>query len=79
MPDKVKLNRIKAVLQDQGRSQSWLAAKMGLNFNAVNSWCNNRHQPYLSDLIRVAEWLEVAPADLIVDSTIKRKRPDEVA
>lgn len=33
----------------------------------VNGWCNNRNQPYLTDLIRTAEVLEVAPADLIVD------------
>lgn len=76
MPDKAELNRIKLVLQDQGRSQSWLATKMGLNFNTVNGWSNNRHQPYLSDLVKVAQWLEVAPADLIVDGMIKRKRPD---
>jgi putative transcriptional regulator len=73
MADKNELNRIKAVLKDEGRSQGWLAKKMGLNYNTVNGWCNNRNQPYLSDLVKVAELLEVAPADLIVDGSKKEK------
>ncbi|MEZ5041777.1 MAG: helix-turn-helix transcriptional regulator [Saprospiraceae bacterium] len=73
MADKKDLNCIKAVLKSQGRSQSWLADQMGLNYNTVNGWCNNRNQPYLSDLVKVAALLEVAPADLIVDGTKKEK------
>jgi hypothetical protein len=41
---------------------------MGLNYNTVNGWCNNRNQPYLSDLVKVAELLEAAPADLYWDA-----------
>lgn len=73
MAEKKGLNCIKAVLKSQGRSQSWLADQMGLNYNTVNGWCNNRNQPYLSDLVKVAELLEVAPADLITDGTKKEK------
>ena len=73
MADKKELNCVKAVLKSQGRSQSWLADKLGLNYNTVNGWCNNRNQPYLSDLIKVAELLEVAPAELIVDG-LKKER-----
>lgn len=73
MAGKKDLNCIKAVLKSQGRSQSWLAIQMGLNYNTVNGWCNNRNQPYLSDLVKVAELLEVAPADLIVDGSKKEK------
>ncbi|NET34619.1 MAG: helix-turn-helix transcriptional regulator [Cyanothece sp. SIO1E1] len=68
-----KINRIKAVLEEQGRSQTWLTKKLGLTFPTVNGWCNNRNQPYLTDLVRTAELLEVAPADLIVDGTKKEK------
>ena len=70
---KEALNRIREVLEDQGRTQTWLAKKLDLAFGTVNAWCNNRGQPYLTDLIRTAEVLEVAPADLIVDSTKKEK------
>ena len=77
MAEKQNLNSIKAVLKSQGRSQSWLAQQMGMSFATVNGWCNNRNQPYLSDLVKVAVLLEVAPAELIVDGAIKRKKPDK--
>lgn len=73
MPDRIELNRVKAILDDQGRTQTWLAKQLGLTFATVNAWCNNRSQPYLTDLVRAAEVLEVAPADLIVDGTKKEK------
>jgi putative transcriptional regulator len=70
---RTEFNRIKAVLEDQGRTQTWLAKKMGQSFPTINGWCNNKNQPYLSDLVRVAELLEVAPVDLIVDGSKKEK------
>lgn len=73
MAEKKKLNRVKTVLQEQGRSQSWLAKQLGYTFATINSWCNNRNQPYLADIVRIAELLEVAPADLIVDGSKKEK------
>ena len=36
MADKTNLNRIKAVLKEQGRTQTWLADKLGLAFTTVN-------------------------------------------
>lgn len=72
MSDKrTELNCIRAVLDDQGRTQTWLAKKLDLAFGTVNAWCNNRGQPYLTDLVRTAEVLEVAPVDLIVDGSIE--------
>lgn len=74
MSDKrIELNCIRVVLEDQGRTQTWLAKKLGLTFATVNAWCNNRSQPYLTDLVQTAELLEVAPAELIVDGTKKEK------
>ena len=71
MAKRKELNCIKVVLRSQGRSQSWLADKMGKKYNTVNGWCNNRNQPYLSEIVKMAEILEVAPADLIVDGAKK--------
>lgn len=73
MAERTELNRVRAVLKEQGRTQTWLADRLGLAFATVNGWCNNRNQPYLTDLIRAAELLEVAPADLIVDGTKKER------
>ncbi|MEN0003937.1 MAG: helix-turn-helix transcriptional regulator [Bacteroidota bacterium] len=72
---RLELNCIRAVLNEQGRTQTWLAKKLDLTFATVNAWCNNRSQPYLTDLVKAAEVLEVAPADLIVDGTKKEKGP----
>lgn len=74
---RAEINRIKAVLEEQGRTQTWLAKKLGLTFPTVNGWCNNRNQPYLTDLIRTAELLEVAPVELIVDGSKKGKGPNK--
>jgi putative transcriptional regulator len=73
MAEKQKLNCIKEVLKKQGRSQSWLANQLGYTYTTVNYWCNNRSQPYLIDIVKMAELLEVAPADLIVDGSKKEK------
>ena len=34
----MKLNRIKAVLEEKGISQTWLSKKMGKSFSTVNAW-----------------------------------------
>lgn len=73
MTDRIELNCIRAVLEEQERTQTWLAKKLGLTFATVNAWCNYRSQPYLIDLVKAAEVLEVAPADLIVDGSKKGK------
>ena len=77
MGQRKEINRIKAVLREQGRTQTWLADRLGLAFTTVNGWCNNRGQPYLTDLVNAAELLGVAPADLIVDGAKIRRGQSE--
>ncbi len=36
------MNCIKEVLEDQGRSQRWLAYKLGKSYNMVNAYVQNR-------------------------------------
>jgi len=59
------MNRIKEVLEDQGRSQKWLATKLGKSYNMVNAYVQNRQQPRLEVLFEIAEILDVQPKDLI--------------
>lgn len=59
------MNRIKEVLEDQGRSQKWLARKLGKSYNMVNAYVQNRQQPRLEVLFEIAEILDVQPKDLI--------------
>ena len=61
------MNRIKEVLEDQGRSQKWLAGKLGKSYNMVNAYVQNRQQPRLEVLFEIAEILELKPKDLLKD------------
>lgn len=48
----MKLNRIKAVLEEKGISQTWLSKKMGKSFSTVNALCVQSYptQPYNASL-----------------------------
>ena len=59
------MNRIKEVLLEQGRSQKWLAEKVGKSINSINSYVQNRTQPSLELLYKIADLLSVPVADLL--------------
>lgn len=59
------MNRIKEVLEEKGIKQIWLAEKLGKSYNMVNSYMQNRSQPSLEVLFKIAEILEVDVKDLI--------------
>ena len=59
------MNRIKEVLQEKGIKQTWLAEKLGKSFNIVNDYCNNRRQPSLELLYKIAKILNVSPTELL--------------
>lgn len=65
----MKLNRIKAVLVEQDRSQKWLAGQLGKSFSTINAYCCNRQQPNLDTLYRIAQLLSVELKEMIVDNT----------
>ena len=62
------MNRIKVILQSQGRSQKWLSEKLGKSYNMVNAYAQNRRQPRLEVLRKIADILEVDIQDLILSS-----------
>lgn len=65
------MNRIKEVLEEKGIKQVWLADKLGKSYNMVNSYVQNRTQPSLEVLFKIAKILGVDVKDLI-DSKGKR-------
>jgi len=68
------MNRIKAILDEKGVKQTWLAEKLQKSYNMVNSYVKNRRQPSLDDLFRIAEILGVDVIDLLdKDSFIKQE------
>jgi putative transcriptional regulator len=59
------MNRIKKVLDEQGRSQKWLATQINKSYNMVNAYVQNRQQPRLEVLFEIAKVLDVDPKELI--------------
>ena len=53
------MNKIKIVLDQKGIKQKQLAEQLGKSFNMVNSYVQNRTQPSLETLYRIASILGV--------------------
>ncbi len=60
------MNRIKEVLKKKGIKQIWLAEQLGKSYNMVNSYAQNRRQPSLEDLYKIANILNVEVNDLLI-------------
>lgn len=63
--NKLKMNRIKEVLEEKSLTQTWLSEKLGKSYNMVNSYVQNRRQPSLEILFKIAKLLKVSPKELI--------------
>jgi putative transcriptional regulator len=61
-----RINRIKEILVIQGKSQVWLAEKLGKSTTSITAICNNKSQPHLKDLKLIAEILDVDIRELLV-------------
>lgn len=61
----MKLNRLKEVLSEQGRTNKWLAENLGKSQVSVSRWCSNTTQPSLETLYQIAQLLEIDIKDLL--------------
>lgn len=66
MSDNRKMNRIKEVLKEQGRTQTWLAERINKSYVVVTNYCNNNTQPTIPVLRKIAEVLDVEVRVLLV-------------
>ena len=60
------MNRIKEVLEEKGIKQTWLAEKLGKSYNMVNGYVQNRQQPRIEILFKIAKLLQIDAKDLLV-------------
>ncbi|QXP69202.1 helix-turn-helix transcriptional regulator [Polaribacter sp. R2A056_3_33] len=67
------MNRIKVVLEEKGIKQVWLAEQLAKSFNTVNGYVQNRKQPSLETLYKIAEILGVNVKELLVDDETRTK------
>jgi len=63
------MNRIKEVLERKGIKQIWLAEQLGKSYNMVNSYVQNRSQPSIEDLYKIADILTVDVTELLKSKT----------
>lgn len=64
------MNRIKQVLEEKGIKQIWLAEQLGKSYNMVNSYAQNRRQPSIEDLYKIATILDVDVKELLVSNQL---------
>ena len=60
-----KINRLKVVLVENGKTGKWLAEQVGKNEATVSRWSSNKMQPSLDMLVKIASLLNVDPRQLI--------------
>ncbi len=62
------MNRIKIVLKERGVKQTWLAEQIGKSYNMLNGYVQNRRQPSIPDLVKMAEILDIDVRELLVST-----------
>jgi putative transcriptional regulator len=62
------MNRIKEVLEQKGIKQIWLAEQLGKSYNMLHSYAQNKRQPSLEVLVKIAEILDIDVKELIVST-----------
>jgi putative transcriptional regulator len=59
------INRIKAALAEQAKTNKWLAEQLNKNETTISRWCTNEVQPSMENLVEIAKLLEVDVRELI--------------
>ncbi|MGW8122715.1 helix-turn-helix domain-containing protein [Roseivirga echinicomitans] len=62
------MNKIKPILREQGRSQAWLAEKINKSYVVTTNYVNNKTQPSIPILFKIAKALEVDVRELLVST-----------
>lgn len=65
-----RINRLKVVLAEQGKTGKWLAHVLGKNESTVSRWCTNEVQPSVETLLVIAKTLEVDIKELLCSTQI---------
>lgn len=65
---KKAINRLKAALAEQGKTNKWLAEKLDKNETTISRWCTNEVQPSMENLVEIASLLQIDVRELIHSS-----------
>lgn len=65
---KKAINRLKAVLAEQGKTNKWLAEKLSKNETTISRWCTNEVQPSMDTFVEIAKLLNIDVRELLVST-----------
>lgn len=63
--EKQSVNRIRVALAEKNKSNKWLAEQIGVSVITMSRWVNNRMQPSLNQLVKMANALDIDVTELI--------------
>ena len=64
----MKINRLKVILAEKGKTNKWLAEKLGKSDVTVSRWCTNEVQPSMETFLEIAKLLDVDIKELLNSS-----------
>jgi putative transcriptional regulator len=70
------MNRIKLILEEQGRSQRWLCKHLNRSYAVVNTYVNNHRQPTIVMLFQMSSVLNVDVRELLDPKA--KVNPDQI-
>ena len=59
------INRLKAVLAEQSKTNKWLATELNKNETTISRWCTNEVQPPVETMLQIAELLKIDIKELL--------------
>ena len=62
---KKPINRLKAVLAEQNKTNKWLSEQLNKNETTISRWCTNEVQPSIENLVTIADLLAIDVKELI--------------
>ena len=64
----MKINRLKVMLIEKGKTNKWLAEKLGKSDVTVSRWVTNEVQPSMETLLEIAKLLDIDIKELLNSS-----------
>ncbi|MDM1450422.1 helix-turn-helix transcriptional regulator [Myroides odoratimimus] len=61
----MKINRLKIMLAEKGKTNKWLAEQLGKSEVTVSRWCTNEVQPSIETLTEIAKLLNIDIKELL--------------
>lgn len=55
----IQINRIKAALAENKKTNKWLADSLGKNTATISRWCTNESQPGVETFYQIAKLLDI--------------------